>query len=103
MRSFPRPPDRLVGEPEQPSDAARLIESAQVAARRLGLEIIVVNAGNENEIEGAFANAVQQQAAALFVGADAFLSSRQNKSPRWLYAMRCPRVGHSVRPLRPAC
>ena len=32
-----------------------------------------------NEIEGAVANAVQQRAAALIVGADAFLSSRQEQ------------------------
>ena len=79
------------------------IQSAQTASRRLGLEIIVVNAGTVNEIEGAVANAVQQRAAALAVGAMRFLAADRNKSPRWLYAMRCPRVGHSVRPLRPAC
>ena len=55
------------------------IQSAQTASRRLGLEIIVVNAGTANEIEGAVANAVQQRAAALLVGADAFLSSRQEQ------------------------
>ena len=47
------------------------IQSAQTASRRLGLEIIVVNAGTENEIEGAIASAVQQRAAALFVASDA--------------------------------
>jgi putative tryptophan/tyrosine transport system substrate-binding protein len=55
------------------------IQSAQTASRRLKLEIIVVNAGTANEIEGAVANAVQQRAAALLVGADAFLSSRQEQ------------------------
>ena len=55
------------------------IQSAQTASRRLGLEIIVVNAGTENEIEGAVTTAVQQRAAALFVGADAFLSSRHEQ------------------------
>ena len=55
------------------------IQSAQTASRRLGLEIIVVNAGTENEIEGAIASAVQQRAAALFVGGDAFLSSRHEQ------------------------
>ena len=39
----------------------------------------MVNAGTANEIEGAVANAVQQRAAALLVGADAFLSSRQEQ------------------------
>ena len=55
------------------------IQSAQTASRRLGLEIIVVNAGTENEIEAAIASAVQQRAAALFIGGDAFLSSRHEQ------------------------
>jgi putative ABC transport system substrate-binding protein len=53
--------------------------SAQAASRRLGFEIIVINAGTENEIEGAFASAVQQRASALFVGGDAFLNSRHEQ------------------------
>jgi putative tryptophan/tyrosine transport system substrate-binding protein len=47
------------------------IETGQTAARRLGLEIIVVDGGTEGDIERAFAIAVQQRAAALQVGSDA--------------------------------
>jgi ABC-type uncharacterized transport system substrate-binding protein len=50
-----------------------------VAGRRLGLEIIVVNGGNESEIERAFATAVQQRAAALLEGSDAFFISRREQ------------------------
>ena len=63
----------------------------------------MVNAGTASEIEAAIASAGQQRAAALFIGGDAFLSSRQNKSLRWLCAMRYPRVQQGVKPLRPAC
>ncbi len=52
------------------------VESAQVAAGRLGLEITVVSAGTEAEIESALATAVQQRVAALLVASDVFLSSR---------------------------
>ena len=53
------------------------IRGAQTAARRLGLEIIVVNGGSEDEIGRAFATAAQQRASALQVGDDAFLDSRR--------------------------
>jgi putative tryptophan/tyrosine transport system substrate-binding protein len=55
------------------------IESGQTAARRLGLEINVVEGGTENEIERAFAIAVQQQVAALQVGSDAFFQNQRQQ------------------------
>ena len=54
------------------------IQGAQVAARRLGLEIIVVKASTENEIETAFATAVQQRAGGL-VANDAYFESRRDQ------------------------
>ena len=59
------------------SSATSQVESAQVAARRLGLEIVVVFASTENEIENALAAAVQQRAAAIVVASDLFFSSRR--------------------------
>ena len=53
------------------------VQGAQTAARRLGLEIIVVNGSSEDEIGRAFATATQQRASALQVGDDAFLDSRR--------------------------
>jgi putative tryptophan/tyrosine transport system substrate-binding protein len=50
----------------------------QTAARRLGLEIIVLKASNENEIEAAFANAAEQRADALFF-ADIYFESRRDQ------------------------
>jgi putative ABC transport system substrate-binding protein len=48
-------------------------DKGQAAARRLGLEIIVVSAGTETEIVTAIATAVQGRAAALLVENNAFL------------------------------
>jgi ABC-type uncharacterized transport system substrate-binding protein len=66
----------LLVNPNQPAVSQAEIQSAQMAARRLGLEIIVVTAGTENEIKSALATAVQRGAGALQVTSDAYLSSR---------------------------
>jgi putative ABC transport system substrate-binding protein len=55
------------------------IQSVNAAARRLGLEIVVVNGGSDSEIEQAFATAVQQRAAALLEGSDAFFNLRREQ------------------------
>ena len=60
----------LLVNPNNPTESQVTIQNAQTAARILGLEIIVVSAGTENEIESAFATAVQQRASALFVSND---------------------------------
>src|SRR5262249_22181172 len=54
------------------------IQGAEAAARRLRLEIIVVKASTENEIETAFATAVQQRAGGL-VANDAYFESRRDQ------------------------
>jgi putative ABC transport system substrate-binding protein len=69
----------LLVNPNNPVMSQVEIQSAQIAARSLGLEIIVVNAGTENEIETAFATAVQQRAAAFHVATDAYLASRREQ------------------------
>jgi len=67
----------LLVNPKIPRVLQDDIEDAQAAARGLGLEIIVVKSGNEDEIERAFTTAAQQRASALQVGDDAFLDSRR--------------------------
>jgi ABC-type uncharacterized transport system substrate-binding protein len=47
------------------------------AARALGLQLHVVDASTEEDIDRAFANLAQQGVAALFVGADPFLFSQR--------------------------
>jgi putative ABC transport system substrate-binding protein len=69
----------LLVNPKVPVVLQDDIEGAQMAARRLGLEIIVVKGGSENEIESAFAIAAQERASALQVGDDAFLDSRRDQ------------------------
>jgi putative ABC transport system substrate-binding protein len=60
-------------------NSANDTRAAQVAARRLGLEIVIVSASSANEIESAFATAVEHRATALQSGADAFLTSRREQ------------------------
>ena len=55
------------------------IGGARAAAQRLGLEIIVVEAGTENQIESGFSSAVQRGTGAVSVVSDAFLTSRREQ------------------------
>jgi ABC-type uncharacterized transport system substrate-binding protein len=63
-----------------PADA-RTTESTlrdvEAAARAMGLQIRVLNASTSGEIDAAFASIVRERPDALFVGTDAFLSSRR--------------------------
>jgi putative ABC transport system substrate-binding protein len=54
-------------------------KDAQDAARALGLRLIVLGAVTENDFDQIFTTIVQQRAAALFVSADPFLSSRREQ------------------------
>jgi putative ABC transport system substrate-binding protein len=55
------------------------VGGVQAAAKRLGLETIVLEGGTENEIETAFASAVQRGAGAVFIGTDLFLQGRRQQ------------------------
>ena len=68
----------LLVNQSNPVTSQSAILGAQAAARRLGLDIIVVSASTETEIEAAFANAVQQRAAAI-TDSDAFFSGRREQ------------------------
>jgi ABC-type uncharacterized transport system substrate-binding protein len=65
--------------PNNPGLTRDNIEQSEAAVRRLGLEMVVIKAGTESEIESAVVAAVQQQANALIVGNDAYLSSRSRQ------------------------
>jgi putative ABC transport system substrate-binding protein len=69
----------LLVNPHNPVASKFDIESGQTAARCLGLEINVVEGGTENEIERAFAIAVQQRVAGLQVGSDAFFQNQREQ------------------------
>jgi putative ABC transport system substrate-binding protein len=51
----------------------------EAPARALGRQILIVNAGTENEIDAAFATILQAGAGALFVGTGPFYTSRRRQ------------------------
>ena len=59
--------------------AERVIRDVQEAARAKGLQLHVLKASSESEIDNAFATLVQLHAGALVVGADPFLSNRRDQ------------------------
>jgi putative tryptophan/tyrosine transport system substrate-binding protein len=61
------------------SEIKRQEEEIESAARALGMEIIVLEAGSEREINTAFRALVERQANALLVGSDPFLFSRRSQ------------------------
>jgi putative tryptophan/tyrosine transport system substrate-binding protein len=63
-----------------PADAratASTLRDAEAAARAMGLQIQVLNATTSGEIDAAFASIVRERSDALFLGSDAFLTSRR--------------------------
>ena len=67
----------LLLNPNNPATSQVEVNHAQAAARSLGLEMIVVSARTEKEIEDALTAAAQQRAEAILVASDPFLSNRQ--------------------------
>jgi putative ABC transport system substrate-binding protein len=61
------------------TNAERLILDAQEAALTKGLQLYVLKAGRESEIDIAFASLVQLQAGALVVASDPFLSNQREQ------------------------
>ena len=68
----------LLVNPSNPS-ADRVIRVEQEAASTKGLQLHVLKAGSESEIDSAFASLVQLHADALVVGADPFLSGQREQ------------------------
>ena len=59
--------------------AANQLREMQEAARTLGLQVIVMQATNESEIDASFASLVQHRADALLVGNDSFFMMSRNQ------------------------
>jgi putative ABC transport system substrate-binding protein len=75
------PTAALIGflvNPMRPSYEAETKET-QLSARTLGIQLHVLNASTEREINAAFANFVQQRISALLVGTDAFFLTRRDQ------------------------
>jgi putative tryptophan/tyrosine transport system substrate-binding protein len=56
-----------------------MVKELQDAARTKGVELSVLEASNESEIDAAFASLVQSQAGALLIAADPYLNSRREQ------------------------
>ena len=75
-----------------PVMAEGVIRNARMAAQRLGLDIIVIHASSESEIDAAFASAVEQKASALFAD-DAYFTSRREQIAALGLRHRLPTFG----------
>ena len=62
-------------DPESQSERPNVLD----AVRRLNLELVVLNASTEREIDTAFATIAQQKVGAVYVGTDPFLFSRREQ------------------------
>jgi putative ABC transport system substrate-binding protein len=58
------------------STTERITSDVQEAARAKGVQLLILKAGSESEIDAAFASLVQQHADALIVSTDPFFTSR---------------------------
>ena len=68
----------LLVTPNEPRTEG-LIRDMQEAARVKGIKLQILKAGDEREIDTAFATLVQLQASALILGPDSFLNSRREQ------------------------
>jgi putative ABC transport system substrate-binding protein len=68
----------LLANPNNPP-AELMIGAVQEAARAKGLELHIVKAGTESEIDAAFSSLAQLHTRALFVGPDPFFISRRDQ------------------------
>jgi putative tryptophan/tyrosine transport system substrate-binding protein len=68
----------LMVNPNTP-ESAHTPHDTQEAARTLGLQLLVLNAGTTSEIDTAFATLRQRHAGALLVGGDPFFSGRRQQ------------------------
>ena len=68
----------LLVNPNNPN-TERIMRDVQEAARAKGVQLHILKAGTESEIDAAFATLVQLHAGALVVGADPFFNSRREQ------------------------
>jgi putative ABC transport system substrate-binding protein len=85
----------LLVNPNNPGLMQDNIQLSEAALRRLGLEIVIIKAGSESEIESAVLSAVQQQASALSIGNDAYLSSRSRQIAAFALRHALPTMSES--------
>ena len=64
----------LLANPANPTLAKTYTKLSQAAARDLGLELHVLNAGNESDLDEVFAKLIQLRAGGLVIGVDPFFT-----------------------------
>jgi putative ABC transport system substrate-binding protein len=84
-----------VGMLVNPNNPTSGLTDAQAAAGSLGLQIHVLNANTESDIDQAFASAVQKVVGALIVGADPFFNSRRDQVVALAARGRVPTIYYS--------
>jgi putative ABC transport system substrate-binding protein len=67
----------LLVNPNNPQ--TRMVEEMQEAARAKGLQLPILHAGNESEIDSAFASLIESKADAIVVTAEPFINSRRQQ------------------------
>jgi len=73
-------------------NADSLSRSLQAAARTLGIQLHVLNASTESDIDTAFATLVQLRAGGLVVGADVFIITREEQLAALALRHRLPAI-----------
>ena len=97
-----------------PTRAAAVVRDTETAARTLGLQLHVLNASNDGELDAVFANIQPLGTGGLVIGADAFFAGRSNNSVCWQLATECrrslytetllwPAASRAMVPTRPTC
>jgi ABC-type uncharacterized transport system substrate-binding protein len=69
----------LLVNPSNPGFTERVMRDVEEAARAKGVQLPVLKAGTESEIDAAFPTLVEPHAGALFVGGDPFFNSRREQ------------------------
>ena len=69
----------LLVNPNDTPSAERTMRNVQEAARTKGVQLLILKAGTESEIETAFTTLMQMHAGALVIGGDMFFSSQGNQ------------------------
>ena len=80
----------LLLNPTSPTLAEIQSRDLQEAARRLGLNIHVLQASTDRDLEAIFATLIQLQAGGLVISSDLFSLPAANNSRLWRLATRCP-------------
>src|SRR5215207_2936667 len=69
----------LLVNPNSPQQTEGVVRDMQEAARAKGVQLSILNAGSESEIDAAFASLVQGHTGALVVTAEPFINSRRQQ------------------------